>query len=215
MADESEEPAWLEWAKRLRTMAQTGLAYARDPYDIDRYHEITDIADGMMAVGTGMSLARVRDIYGQEAGHATPKLSVRCAVFRPAARGTEILMVREMADGLWTLPGGWADVGESPSEAAAREVLEESGYRVHITRLLAVFDKRKHRHPPQAFHIYTLAFAAEIIGTDGTMGDGHETDGVAFFPRDALPPLSLRRASPSQIERLFQVHEEGAATWFD
>jgi len=212
-----DEPAWLGWAKRLQTMAQTGLTYARDPYDIGRYHEITEIAAEMMARGTGMPIAQVRDAFAFDVGHATPKLDVRTAVFRAGARGMEILLVREMSDGLWTLPGGWADVGESPSEAAAREVLEESGYVVRITRLLALFDKRKHPHPPDVYYIYKLFFAGEIVGTNGTQGDGKETDGVAFFPRDALPPLSVKRALPSQIESLFALHEAGetAPTLFD
>jgi ADP-ribose pyrophosphatase YjhB (NUDIX family) len=204
-----DEPAWLGWAKRLQTMAQTGLTYARDPYDIGRYHEIAEIAAEMMAQGTDTPLARVRDAFAHDIGHATPKLDVRTAVFRPGATGTEILLVREMSDGLWTLPGGWADVGESPSEAAAREVLEESGTIVRITRLLAVMDKRKHPHPPDVYYIYKLFFAGEIIGTTDTDGDGKETDGVGFFPRDNLPPLSLKRTLPSQIESLFTQQEAG------
>jgi ADP-ribose pyrophosphatase YjhB (NUDIX family) len=203
------EPAWLDWAKRLQIMAQTGLTYARDPYDIGRYHEIADIAAEMMAQGTDTPLEIVRDAFAQEVGHATPKVDVRTAVFRAGAAGTEILLVREMSDGLWTLPGGWADVGESPSEAAARETLEESGYVVRITRLLAVMDKRKHPHPPDVYYIYKLFFAGEVIGTSGTQGDGKETDGVAFFARDNLPPLSIKRALPSQIESLFTLHEAG------
>jgi len=209
MAQDDGEPAWLGWAMRLQTMAQTGLTYARDPHDIGRYHEIAEIAAGMLARGTGTPLAQVRDVFAHETGHATPKVDVRTAVFRDGAQGSEILLVREMSDGFWTLPGGWADVGESPSEAAAREVLEESGYVVRITRILALFDKRKHAHPPQAFYVYKLFFAAEVIGTDGTKGDGRETNGVAFFPRDKLPPLSLKRALPSQIEQLFVLHAAG------
>jgi ADP-ribose pyrophosphatase YjhB (NUDIX family) len=204
-----DEPAWLDWAKRLQAMAQTGLTYARDPYDISRYQEIAEISAGMMALGTGAPIEQVRDAFADAVGHATPKLDVRTAVFRPGAGGAEILLVREMSDGLWTLPGGWADVGESPSEAAAREVLEESGFIVRITRLLAVLDKRKHEHPPDVYYIYKLFFAGEIIGTDGSKGDGKETDGVAFYPRDALPPLSLKRALPSQIALLFAQHDAG------
>ncbi len=217
MAQDDGEPAWLDWAKRLQTMAQTGLTYCRDPYDIGRYHEIAEIAAAMMARGSDTPVEHVRDMFAGETGHATPKVDVRTAVFRPGARGVEILLVREKSDGLWTLPGGWADVGESPSEAAAREVLEESGYVVRITRLLAVFDKRKHPHPPQAFYVYKLFFAAEIVSSDETGGDGKETDAVAFFAPDLLPPLSVKRALPGQIATLFALHAAGAAaaTLFD
>jgi ADP-ribose pyrophosphatase YjhB (NUDIX family) len=214
----TQDPAWLDWAKRLRTMAQTGLVYSQDPYDIARYREITDIALAMMAHGSGAAIEQVREVFAHETGHATPKLSVQTAVFREGAAGTEILLVRELSDnGLWTMPGGWVDVGESPSSAAAREVLEESGYVVRITRLLAVLDKRKHPHPPQPYHIHKLLFAAEILGTNGTNGDGRETDGAAFFARNALPPLSVRRNLPEQIELLFALHAagDGAPTYFD
>jgi ADP-ribose pyrophosphatase YjhB (NUDIX family) len=209
MTSDDGEPKWLDWGKRLQTMAQTGLTYCRDAYDIARYHEIAEIAAAMIAEGAGVTVERVRNVFVPEVGHATPKLDVRTAVFRAGERGAEILLVREMSDGLWTLPGGWADVGESPSEAAAREVMEESGFRVRITRLLAVFDKRRHPHPPDVYYIYKLFFAAEIVGGGETQGDGKETDGVGFFPRDALPPLSLKRTLPSQIESLFVLHAAG------
>jgi ADP-ribose pyrophosphatase YjhB (NUDIX family) len=214
----ADDLAWLDWAKRLRTMAQNGLLYSHDPYDIARYKEITEIALAMMAQGSGADVEQVRAVFAHETGHATPKLAVQTAVFRDAGSGTEILLVRELSDnGLWTMPGGWVDVGDSPSAAAAREVLEESGYIVRITRLLAVFDKLKHPHPPQAFHIHKLVFAADILGTDGTAGDGRETDGAAFFKRGALPPLSLQRNLPSQIDQLFALHAagDGAPTYFD
>ncbi len=211
MTTDGGEPKWLDWGKRLQTMAQTGLTYCRDAHDIARYHEIAGIAAAMIAEGAGVPVAQVREVFVPEVGHATPKLDVRTAVFRPGAGGTEILLVREMSDGLWTLPGGWADVGESPSEAAAREVMEESGYRVRVTRLLAVLDKRRHPHPPDVYYIYKLFFAGEIIGGGETQGDGKETDGVGFFPRHALPPLSLKRTLPSQIESLFALRAAGEA----
>jgi ADP-ribose pyrophosphatase YjhB (NUDIX family) len=195
------EPKWVEWAKRLQTMAQTGLAYARDPYDIERYHAITDIALEMMAAGSETDLAVVRDLFAHAAGHATPMVDVRVAAFR----GDKILMVRERRDGRWSLPGGWADVGESPSEAAAREVREESGFEVRICRLLALYDKRRHAHPPQPYYTYKLFFEAEIVG--GTEAHSDETDGVGFFSADALPPLSLQRVVPSQLARLFELHD--------
>ncbi len=209
MAETYGNPAWLDWAKRLRTMAQTGLTYARDPYDIGRYHEIAEIAAAMMARATDTPIEIVRDAFTPETRHATPKVDVRTAVFRAGAQGCEILLVREKSDGLWTLPGGWADVGESPSEAAAREVAEELGYVVRITRVLAVLDKRRHPHPPDVHYIYKLFFEGMITGSDGSGGDGKETDGVGFFTRNALPPLSVKRALPSQIAALFALHDAG------
>ncbi len=209
-AQSSSEPQWLRWAKRLQTMAQTGLMYARDPHDIERYHAITGIAHEMLAASTGIECAAVDDFFAHEIGHATPKVDVRAAIFRDDA----VLLVQERKDGLWSLPGGWADVDEAPSEAAARETLEESGYRVRITRLLALYDKRLHPHPPQPFFVYKLFFEGEIISGRATPSD--ETFGAAFFRSDELPPLSLDRVLPGQLARLFALHRApDAAADFD
>jgi ADP-ribose pyrophosphatase YjhB (NUDIX family) len=181
-------------------MSQTGLAYARDPYDIERYRAITGIALEMMAAGSETDLAVVRELFAHPVRHATPMVDVRVAAFRD----DKVLMVRERRDGKWALPGGWADVGETPSEAAAREVREESGFEVRIHRLLALYDKRKHPHPPEPYYSYKLYFGAEIIG--GAEAHSDETDGVGFFSLEGLPPLSLPRVLPEQLSRLFELH---------
>lgn len=211
----SPEPKWLDWAKRLQTMAQNGLHYAQDPYDIARYQEIAEIAREMLAVGSESDIVKVRELLLNETGHATPKVDVRVAAFRSGANGPEILLVREKGDELWTLPGGWADVGETPSAAAAREVLEESGFEVRITRLLALYDRSRHGHPPHAFHIYKIFFEGEIMGGQGAGSDGLETDAVGFFTATVLPPLSLGRVTPKQIERMFELHAGGPGTAAD
>jgi ADP-ribose pyrophosphatase YjhB (NUDIX family) len=210
------EPKWVDWAKRLLTMAQNGLHYSQDRYDIARYEAITEIAHQMMALGSGTEFETVRQLFAHETGHATPKLDVRVAAFRESANGPEVLMVRERRDGLWTLPGGWADVGETPSEAARREVCEESGFEVEITRLLAVYDKRMHPHPPESYYIYKLFFEAKIIGSHNAAGDGFETDAVAFFTPNTLPPLSLNRVVSQQVLKMFELHATpGAPAEFD
>ena len=209
------EPKWLEWAKRLQTMSQNGLHYSHDRYDIARYQEISAIAMEIMALGSGTEMSVVRDLFACETGHATPKVDVRVAAFRDGAARPEILLVRERRDGGWTLPGGWADVGETPSEAARREVREESGFEVEIIRLLALYDKRVHPHPPQPHYVYKIFFEANIIGSSSATGDGLETDGVGFFASDALPPLSLDRTLPCQILRMFELHTAVGTTDFD
>ncbi len=186
-------------------MSQTGATYASDPYDISRYHRLAEIASDMMARGSGIPSAVVADLFGREAGHPTPKVDVRAAVFRDE----EILLVRERGDGLWTLPGGWADVAESPSAAAARETLEESGYRIRILRLLAVYDRDRHPHPPLAYHAYKLFFEGDVVG--GEQASSDETDAADFFAVEALPPLSTMRVTESQITRLFRLHQDPCA----
>jgi ADP-ribose pyrophosphatase YjhB (NUDIX family) len=195
------DPQWLQWAKSLQTMTQTGLTYSKDPYDIVRYEAIRDIAYEMMAANAHVDVEHIRQFFQEEQGHATPKVDVRAAIFKDDT----ILLVKERSDGGWTLPGGWADVGESASEAVAREVFEESGYRVRVTRLLAVYDRNKQGHPPYPYYVYKIYFSCEIVG--GTPTPSSETSDIAFFTQDAIPPLSLPRVTPAQIERFFAMHQ--------
>jgi ADP-ribose pyrophosphatase YjhB (NUDIX family) len=194
----------LEQAQRLLAIAQTGLHYATGPFDTERYEEIARIAHRQLAELTSMETGKVAELFSFESGYANPKLDVRCAVFDEAER---ILLVRESADGLWSLPGGWADVGVSPSENAAKEAREESGYTVRIERLLAVWDMHRHAHPPSPFHIWKLVFLG-IAGQSGAT-IGSETDGVGFFTLDDLPPLSTGRILPEQIRKIAELYRAG------
>ncbi len=191
---------WLDWAIQLQALTQTGLAYPKDAFDVARYEQVRAIAAAMLAASSGADPSFVRDFFAGEVGHATPKIDVRAVVFRDDA----ILMVRERSDGGWTLPGGWADVGESAGESVVREVYEESGYRTRAVKLLAIYDRNKHDHPPIPFHTYKLFFRCELVG--GAPAHSIETDGVAFFPADALPELSVSRVTAAQIARFFE-HE--------
>ena len=192
------EPRWLHWARELQATAQTGLAYAKDQYDIERYEMMQSLAAEMMAEAAAVDLGDVQKLFAGQAGHATPKVDVRGVVFRDDM----VLLVRERSDGCWTLPGGWADVNESPAVATVREIYEESGYETRAVKLLALYDRNKHGHPPMAFHVYKLFFLCELIG--GVPQTSHETDEVAFFREDDLPALSLTRVVPSQIMRFFE-----------
>lgn len=189
---------WLDWARRLQTIAQAGLTYTRDPFDRERFEQMNQIAAELIAHHTGDPVEHVHAILKVEAGYATPKVDVRAVVFREG----KILLVREVSDGQWSLPGGWADIGESASEVAVRETREEAGYEVRATKLLAVLDKAKHDHPPQLWYVYKLFFRCELLG--GAPAANHEIVEVGWFARDALPPLSLHRNTPAQIDRLFE-----------
>jgi ADP-ribose pyrophosphatase YjhB (NUDIX family) len=192
------EPKWLDWARRLQAIAQSGLAYSPGQYDLERYESVREIAAEMMAEGSAGPVAPVRDLFASQAGHATPKVDVRAAVFRE----DRILLVEERSDGHWSLPGGWADVQESPAEATVREVQEESGYQTRAVKLLAVYDRNRHGHPPIAFHAYKLFFQCELIG--GAPASSHETSGVDWFTEDRLPALSTTRVTAAQVHRFFE-----------
>jgi ADP-ribose pyrophosphatase YjhB (NUDIX family) len=189
---------WLELARRFQALAQTGLAYCKDPYDQVRYEEIRRLAAEMLATGSELTdTAPILNLLTGEIGYATPKIDVRAAVFDQA----RILLVRERTDGLWALPGGWADVGDAPSGAVIREVKEESGYDVAVKKLAALYDRDKHGHPPIPFHVYKLFFVCELRG--GEPAETLETDGVGFFDEEGLPQLSLSRVTPIQIRHMF------------
>jgi ADP-ribose pyrophosphatase YjhB (NUDIX family) len=185
---------WLLAAQRLRAMAQTGLTYSQDRFDLQRYRELTQIAEGMLAELLGSSPATVAEAFALDKGYPTPKVDVRTAVFSDG----RILLVQEWLDGGWTLPGGWADEDDSPREAAERECREESGYEVKVRRLIALRDRRRHEYRPRHLGgIWKVLFLAELVGGEPTVSD--ETTAVGFFPLDELPPLSLARTLPADI----------------
>lgn len=198
------EVHWLDWAQRLAAIAQSGLAYCQNPFDIERYEQIRVLAAEMVAHNSDADLSRVQGLLDEQVGYATPKVDVRGAVFR----GDEILLVKELSDGGWTLPGGWADVNEPPSQAAEREVREESGYEVRAVRLMGVYDRNQHGFPRYFFHIYKLVIECELIG--GEAKTSIETGGAAFFAENALPTLSVQRTTPELLARLFDQHRRGA-----
>jgi len=201
----------LAWARQLQAISQNGLTYAVNDYDRERYAHVEKIAAEMMAAtDPEVTPQNLVEFFNREAGHATPKVDVRAGVFRD----DRILLVREISDGGWTLPGGWADVGDSPSVAAVREVKEESGFDVKVTKLVAAYDRDRHPHPPIPYHAYKLFFLCELTG--GAAATSNETDGVDFFAEDKLPPLSLTRTLPEQIALMFRHYREpGLATVFD
>lgn len=204
---------WLESAQRLQAIAQNGLTYSENPFDIERYQQIQQVAAEMLAAYSDTEPSYVLNLFAKEIGYATPKVDVRAAVFQD----NKILLVRERLDGgRWTLPGGWVDVGESPSVAVEREVREESGYEVRAIKLVAVYDRShsRHGHPPFLHHTYKLFFQCELTG--GTATESYETAEASFFAEDAIPELSLSRVVPTQISRLFEhARHPDWATDFD
>jgi ADP-ribose pyrophosphatase YjhB (NUDIX family) len=196
-----DEP-WLKWVRRLQAISQNGLTFTRDPFDRERYEEVRSIAAEILGASAGAEVALARGILEGEAGYATPKIDVRGGVFQE----DRLLFVRERSDGLWTLPGGWADVGESAAEAVVREITEEAGFITRVAKMVALYDRNKHGHPPMLSHVYKAFFLCDIVGGDA--GTGLETSETRFFPQDALPKLSTARVTRHQIERVLAHHRE-------
>jgi ADP-ribose pyrophosphatase YjhB (NUDIX family) len=188
----------LAWARKVQAIAQNGLLFTRDAFERERYTQLKELADSILAAELDIELGAARALWNKEEGYATPKVDVRGGVFD----GDKVLLVREISDGKWTLPGGWVDVNDAPSEAVVREIYEESGYRAKAIKLAMLVDRNRHPHPPSVYHIYKLFFLCERIG--GAPRLSNETDGVDFFPVRSLPELSKGRALSSQIERLYE-----------
>ena len=204
------EHKWLDWAKQLQSLAQAGLAYSKDIYDVERFELIRNISVEMLSQQTGMEMTVIKDLFASETGYATPKVDIRAVIFKD----NKILMVKENSDGSWSLPGGWADIGLTPSEVAVKEVKEESGFDVKAVKLLAVMDMKCHPHPPSPFHIYKMFIQCEIIG--GQPMKGVETSAVEFFAENKLPPLSIARNTQTQIEMAFKhLYNPKEPVYFD
>jgi len=200
----------LDWARRVQAIAQNGLAFTHDPFDRERYTQLAELLALLLAERLAIPVDAARSLWSQDEGYATPKVDVRGGVFLDQ----RVLLVRERSDGRWTLPGGWVDVGNAPSEAVVREIFEESGYRARPVKLAALLDKDRHPHPPGVHHIYKLFFVCELTG--GAAAASTETDAAEFFPVHTLPPLSTGRVLAAQIERLYRHHiEPSLPTDFD
>ncbi len=206
-----DEPQWLRIARELRAIAQTGLTFTADRFDRQRYERVRELAASMLAQGSGEQFEVIIEILREGWGYATPKVDVRGAAFVDG----RVLLVREISDGHWTLPGGWADVNQSAAECVVREIAEESGFLARARKLAAVRDYQRSGHPPRNVDsIYKMFFICEITGGAARASD--ETSEVAFFARDALPPLSLGRTTAAQIDRMFHHAEHpDLATDFD
>jgi ADP-ribose pyrophosphatase YjhB (NUDIX family) len=193
-------PKWLEWAREIQAIAQIGLTYSTNDFDIGRYHRLIEIAAEIVTSQSSLDASQVVQSFQMQEGYATPKVDVRAAVLQEG----KILLVQEKVDGCWSMPGGWADVGELPSVVAAREAREESGFIVRPEKLVGVYDAN-HIEPLQFFHAYKLVFLCSLLGGQPTPSS--ETLAVDFFPFDALPPLSELRTSLRMLAEV-QAHSQ-------
>lgn len=192
----------LAWFHELQSISQYGLTYGKDVYDRERYTSIARIAAEMAAQLTRTDPLAAADALSLEVGAPTPKLDVRAAVFD----GPKILLARETSDGKWSLPGGWVDIGEAPARAAERETQEETGFVCRARKLIAVWDRNRHAHPPMLMHVYKLFFLCELEG--GQAATSHETSEVGFFARHELPDLSTGRVTEAQIAVAFAHRDQ-------
>jgi ADP-ribose pyrophosphatase YjhB (NUDIX family) len=191
-------PKWLDWAREIQALAQTGLTFNKNEFDILRYRRLEEIAAEIVAAHTTLAQESIVENFRLQPGYATPKIDVRGAVIRDG----KILLVQERSDGGWTMPGGWADVGDAPADMARREVWEESGFEVRVEKVVAVYDANRVPGARMEFyHAYKLVFLCAITG--GEARPSNETSAVDFFDLEHLPPLSTYRTSRPMLEEVF------------
>ncbi|MBM6645003.1 MULTISPECIES: NUDIX hydrolase [Bacillus] len=188
---------WIDWVKQIQSIAQAGLTYSKDVYDLERFQQLRDISIAMMSHYTKTDWEVVENLFASETGYQTPKVDIRAVIFQ----NEKLLFVKEKSDGKWALPGGWADIGYTPTEVAAKEALEETGYKVDHFRLLAIFDKEKHQPSPSATHIYKIFIGCEIVGGEKKLSI--ETEDIDFFSENEIPDLSIARNTEWQIKEMF------------
>lgn len=187
---------WLDWAREIQSLAQTGLAFSKNHYDRNSFSRFSEIAAEILAEHTQLEPGQIKRVFSLEPGYATPKVDIRAAVVHDG----RILLVQEKADGRWALPGGWADVGDRPSETAERETLEESGFVVRAVKLIGAFDANRGEQASVFFHAVKLVFLCELLG--GMATPSEETLSVDFFDFENLPPLSEQRTNTRHLDEI-------------
>ena len=187
----------LEWIKRIKALAEMGLVYTENDYDKERFEEMRTLSHQLMSVMTDVPLKVLEDFFLPQKDYPTPKVDIRGFILNEEK---QVLLVKEGEDGRWSLPGGWGDVGYSPSEVIIKEIKEEAGLEAAVVRLLAVYDKKCHPHPPQPFYVYKLVFYCTVDA--GLMQTSFDIEAARYFDIGQLPDLSEDRILKSQVEQL-------------
>ena len=196
-----EEKKWLEIAKKLQSIAQAGLEYSKDKYDLERFEEIRKISIDIMEGYTDMEREKIRNLFAGETGYQTPKIDIRAAIFHE----NKILMVREKLDNRWSLPGGWADIDLSLKENLIKEAMEEAGAKIIPERILAVYDRNRNTNILFPHSVYKIFVQCKYL--ESKFVENIETEETGFFSVDQLPELSETRNTASQIKMCFRYKD--------
>lgn len=192
---------WLKWAVSIQSIAQNGLTYAKDVYDVERYEQLRDIAAEMLSYQTEIPKEKVKSLFCNETGYQTPKLDSRAAIFQDE----KILLVHEK-NGTWSLPGGWVDVLESVASNTVKEVREEAGLLVEAERLIAVQDRNRHNQPVYAYGVCKVFLLCRMLG--GEFQENIETTETGWFSENELPLLAEEKCSREQIRMCFDAYRD-------
>lgn len=206
----NENIKWLDWARRIQSISQTGLEFAHNEYDIERNKKLEKIAAEIVAEHSNLREAEILEIFLNQKGYATPKVDVRTAI----VKDDKLLLVKEVSDGKWAMPGGWADVGDMPSQAAVREAKEESGFDIEVIKVVGIYDSNRRAENLELFHAVKIVFLCKITG--GSAVPSFETPDVKFFAFDELPELSYNRTNSKHIGHILaHLKEPNLHTYFE
>ena len=210
MKDNSDNFNWLEIAREIQALAQTGAAFARNNYEEERYKRLNEITAEIIEHHTSLEKESVVKSLMNQPGYATPKIDVRAAVIKDG----KILLVQEVTDNCWAMPGGWADIGDIPSEVAIRETKEESGFDVKPKKVIGVYDANRNGGMLELFHAFKIIFLCELVGGEAKISE--ETLAVKFFDFNELPSLSQNRTNKKHLSEI-QLHltDPERKTFFD
>lgn len=194
-----EQIKWLEWAKELQFIAQAGLTYSKDPFDIERFARIREISAEILSSQSDIPYTKVKELFCNETGFQTPKIDTRAAIFNE----DKILLVKEN-NGTWSLPGGWCDVMETIKSNTIKEVREEAGLDVEPIGIIAVQDRNMHNEPPYAYNVCKVFVHCKVTG--GQFCPNTETTESNYFSIDDLPQLAEEKNNREQIELCFKYN---------
>ena len=192
---------WWHWAIEIQSLAQAGLAYTSNVYDIERYERLREISAEMISEKTNIPTEKVEELFCNETGYQTPKLDTRAAVFKE----NKILLTHEN-NGTWSLPGGWVDVLESIKSNTEKEVKEETGLDVEAVKVIAIQDRNKHNIPVYAYGVCKVFVLCELIG--GSFEENIETTEINYFSLNEIPEnLAKEKTTKEQIEMCFEAYK--------
>ena len=190
---------WLKWAIEIQSLAQAGLAYTNNVYDIERYERLREISAEMISEKTDINLNKIKDLFCNETGYQTPKIDTRAVIFKD----NKILLTHE-SNGTWSLPGGWCDVLESVGSNTIKEVKEETGLDAQTVKIIAIQDRNKHNKPIYAYGVCKVFILCNVIG--GEFIENIETTEIKYFSLDEIPDnITKKKTNKEQIEMCFNA----------
>ena len=198
---------FVKYLQRMIALTDTGLTFTKDPFDRERYEDLRGLLSEMLNQASDLDSEEVAEVLKPTSAYATPLMDVRAWI----VEDEKICLVRGQGENDWALPGGFGEVGYSPTENILKEIEEETGFEAKVERLLAVFDTN--RFQLQSKQYAKFVFECKLL--DGQFQKNQEIAALQFFAIDQLPALSEKRITKEQIEILWQVYQGQREQYLD